>query len=117
MESMIKALIMLIKILSFELKYRLKKPSTFIYFILLLFLGFMAIYRGSHGSGILRIIVTAGVGNVNANAPFALYYLITTISSFAILITIGFFGKAAFRDYQENCHELYFSYPIRKRCS
>ena len=87
-------------ILSFELHHRLRKISTYIYFVIFLLLGFIAIYRGSVGHGFLRRLTNAGVGNVNANAPYALYYLITFLSHYGVLITAAFFGKAAHRDFK-----------------
>jgi len=101
-------------ILFFELKYRSKKISTYIYFALFLFLGYFAIYRASHGSGILYALTQAGGGNINANAPYAIHYFITFLSNYGILIASAFFGNAAYRDYKENTFELYFSYPIKK---
>ncbi|MCK5057571.1 MAG: hypothetical protein KAT34_12995, partial [Candidatus Aminicenantes bacterium] len=101
-------------IFSFELWYRLKKVSTYIYFVLFFLAGFFGVYRASVGGGLLRKLLSAGVGNVNADAPYVLYYLITVASHFGILITAAFFTNAAFRDFKENFHELYFSYPVRK---
>jgi ABC-2 type transport system permease protein len=100
--------------LSFELKHRFKKVSTYIYFAMFVLLGFGAIYRGSFGSGPMKFIATAGVGNININSPYALYYLITVMSHFGLLITTAFFGNAAYRDFKENTFALNFSYPISK---
>lgn len=105
---------MLKDILLFELRYRTKKISTFIYFAIFLFIGFMAIHRGSLGSGILPGLTGAGIGNINANAPYAIFYLISIISNYGLLITVAFFGGAAYRDFKENTHGLYFSYPVKK---
>jgi ABC-2 type transport system permease protein len=101
-------------ILSFELKYRFKKISTYIYFGMFFLLGFFILCRTSVGGGPLRKILSAGIGNINANAPYVLYYLITLMSHFGLLITAAFFGKAAYRDFKENTYSLYFSYPIKK---
>jgi hypothetical protein len=100
--------------LSFELKHRFKKVSTYIYFVLFVLIGFGAIYRGSFGGGPMKFIAAAGVGNININSPYALYYLITVMSHFGLLITTSFFGNAAYRDFKENTYGLNFSYPISK---
>jgi ABC-2 type transport system permease protein len=100
--------------LSFELKHRFKKISTYIYFVMFFLLGFGAIYRGSFGGGPMKFIATAGVGNININSPYAFYYLITVMSHFGLLITAAFFGNAAYRDFKENTYGLNFSYPISK---
>jgi ABC-2 type transport system permease protein len=101
-------------IFSFELKYRLKKISTYIYFGMFFLLGFFILCRTSVGGGPLRKLISAGIGNINANAPYVLYYLITLMSHFGLLITAAFFSKAAYRDFKENTYSLYFSYPIKK---
>lgn len=103
---------MFMNIFSFELRYRAKKTSTYIYFILFLLFGFWAVFRGSFGSGPLRIL--GNIGIINANSPYVLYYMITIMSHCGLLITAAFFGNAAYRDFKENTHGLYFSYPIRK---
>lgn len=103
-----------LNILSFELKYRLKKATTYVYFGLFLLIGFFAIFRGSYGSGPSRFLLAAGIGNINANAPYALFYLITMMSHFGLLITAAYFGNAAHRDFKESTYDLYFSYPIKK---
>ncbi len=100
--------------LSFELRHRFKKVSTYIYFAMFFLLGFGAIYRGSFGGGPMKFIATAGVGNININSPYALYYLITVMSHFGLLITTAFFGNSAYRDFKENTYGLNFSYPITK---
>ena len=94
------------QILSFELHHRFRKISTYVYFGLFFLLGFIAIFRGSVGHGFLCTLTHAGVGNVNANAPFALYYLITFLSHYGLLITAAFFGKAAYRDFNEKTYGL-----------
>jgi len=105
---------MFIDILSFELRLRLRKISTYIYFGLFFLIGYAAIYRGSFGSGPLRFFTSAGIGNINANAPYVLFILITMMSYFGLLITCAFFGNAAYRDFKENTYGLYFSYPVKK---
>ncbi len=100
--------------LSFELKYRFKKISTYIYFLMFFLIGFGAIYRGSFGGGPMKFIATAAVGNININSPYALYYLITVMSHIGLLITTAFFGNSAYRDFKENTYGLNFSYPISK---
>ena len=44
------------------------------------------------------------MGNININSPYALYYLITVMSHFGLLITAAFFGNAAYRDFKENTY-------------
>ena len=103
-----------INIFLFELKQRFKKVSTFIYFGFFLLMGYFAIFTALLGGGPLKNYLGAGVGSIHANAPYILYYLITMISHIGILITAAYFGNAAYRDFKDNTHELYFSYPVKK---
>ena len=97
-----------------ELKHRMTRISTWLYFGFFLLMGYFAIFTALLGGGPLKNYLNAGVGSVNANAPYVLYYLISMMSHIGILITAAYFGSAAFRDFKENTHELYFSYPIKK---
>jgi len=105
---------MIKNILAFELQYRFRKITTYIYFLIFFFIGFMAIYRGSVGHGFLTRLTGAGIGQVNANAPYAIYYLITFLSNYGIIITAALFGGAAHRDFKQETYGLYFSYPVKK---
>ena len=105
---------MLKNIIFFELWLRARKISTYIYFILFLGFGLLAVARASIGHGFLAHMVNAGIGNINANAPFAIHYLILLLTNFGLLITALIFGNAAYRDFKENTYSLYFSYPVSK---
>jgi ABC-2 type transport system permease protein len=104
----------IIDIFLFELKSSFKKVSTYLYFCLFIIIGYMAIFTALLGGGPLKNFLNAGVGNVQANAPYVLYYLITMMSNVGILITAATFGNTACKDFRKNTHELYFSYPIKK---
>ncbi|MCP4154536.1 MAG: hypothetical protein GY757_42830 [bacterium] len=106
---------MLTKILCFDLRFRAKKISTYIYFALFFCLGFFPIlWAGGAFETVSDLKIGAGAGSIHANAPYVLFYLITMFSNLGILITSAFFGYAAFRDFKENTHVLYFSYPVKK---
>ncbi len=98
----------------FELRQRFKKVSTFIYFGFFLLMGYFAVFTALLGGGPLKNYLGAGVGSIHANAPYILYYLITMLSHIGILITAAYFGNAAYRDFKNNTHELFFSYPVKK---
>jgi ABC-2 type transport system permease protein len=105
---------MIKELFSFEVKNRLKKISTWIYFLFLAFIGFAAIWRGSYGGGLLKKFANAGVDNIHANSPYALYCLITIFSNFFIMVTLAYFSSAATRDFKNNSFQLYYSYPLTK---
>ena len=104
----------MLDIFLFELKSRFKKVSTYFYFFLFMIIGYMAIFTALLGGGPLKNFLNAGVGSVQANAPYVLYYLITMMSNVGILITAAYFGNTACKDFRTNTYELYFSYPLKK---
>lgn len=104
----------MLDIFLFELKSRFKKVSTYFYFFLFLIIGYMAVFTALLGGGPLKNFLNAGVGSVQVNAPFVLFYLITMMSNVGILITAATFGNTACKDFRTNTHELYFSYPLKK---
>ena len=93
---------MFMNLLSFEFKYRLKKKSTLIFFGIFFIIGFLLLLFGPSGN------------RINQDAPYLLFRMITGIPIFFLIIPAIFFGHAACRDFLENIHELYFSYPIKK---
>ena len=101
-------------IVLFELRSRFKKTSTYLYFILFSILAYTAIFTALLGGGPLKNFLNAGVGSVQANAPYVLHHLITILSSIGIFIAAAYFGNAACKDFKENSHELSFSYPVKK---
>jgi len=101
-------------ILLFELWIRKRKVSTYLYFLLFVGLGLLAVSRASVGHGFLCKLTNAGIGNINANSPFAIHYLIILLSNYGLIFIALIFGNAAYRDFKENTSGLYFSYPITK---
>ncbi|MCK4766070.1 MAG: ABC transporter permease [Candidatus Aminicenantes bacterium] len=106
---------MFYEIFKFELRGRMKKISTYIYFAI--FFSFSFIIMLSMG-GVFKSfsasVGSGGQGNVFANAPFVIYSLINVMSHFGIIITAGMMGNAAYRDFEDRTYTLYFSYPIKK---
>lgn len=93
----------------FELRLHFERLSTYFVFALFFFLGFMAIYRGVYGSGILPRLAGTGIGNIAVNPPFAIYYLITYLTNFALIFTLAYISGAAFRDFRNRrTHTLFF---------
>ncbi len=103
-----------VDVLLFELRRRLRQPSTYVYFSIFAFFGFMGIWRASVGHGLLAGLTQAGRGNIEADAPYALYHFIAILSTFGVLIVATWFGDAAGRDYRDGMYHLIFSYPIGK---
>ena len=103
---------MLGTIFNFELQNRLRKVSTWVLFLCLTAIGYIALLRGSGPLNFLRIQPGE---NTSMNAPYILFFLINITVTLCLLITIAFFGKAAHRDFKYRSHELMFSLPVKKR--
>src|SRR5215813_1153163 len=100
-------------ILLFELKNRLSRISTYIYFfILLLFAYFLAIASGGAFSSIQVGLGTDG--KVMVNSPFALWAFISELSFYGLIITAALAGQATYQDIDNNCAEFFYSAPISK---
>ncbi len=105
---------MFLGMLLFELRRRIKRVSTWLYFAIFALFGFMGVYRASVGRGLLARLTLAGRGNIEADAPYAIYYFVTLLSAYGLLLAAAIFGRAGSRDFDENFHPLCFTYPTGK---
>ncbi|MBU8871957.1 MAG: hypothetical protein KOO60_13905, partial [Gemmatimonadales bacterium] len=101
-------------ILIFELRRQMRQPAMYVYFLLFALMGFMGVWRASVGRGLLAKLTLAGRGNIEADAPYAIYYYITMLSTFGLIIAMAWFGNAASRDFKFRAHSLFYSYPLGK---
>jgi ABC-2 type transport system permease protein len=90
----------------FELKFRAKSISTYIYFVIFLGLSFMAVS--------LEDWSFIGPGRVLLNGPFATIRQDFNLSIFGMLLLAGIFGPAILRDFQHDTYQLIFTKPISK---
>ena len=90
-----------------ELKSAFKRPMIYVFFFIMLLIGFAAVASEN-------VSVGGSVGSVYKNAPHVLSQLITFLSLFAILFAVAFFNNAALRDYNNQFHEILFSTPLSK---
>ena len=102
------------EIFLFELKYRVKRPATYIYFLLLFLMAFLAMLGLAGAFGASVIIGDASGGKVYANSPYQLNWIVTLLSWFGVLITCSMMGTPIFRDFEHKTHSLYYTTPISK---
>ena len=91
---------------SFELKYRLKSLSTWVYFALWFFLSFLSIAAED--------FITTGNGKQLLNGPFSTSILYAFFMLFGIIIIAAIFGTSMLRDFQRDTLQLIFTKPITK---
>ena len=84
-----------------ELRYSLKQPMIYIFFLLMGIFVF-----GATASD--NIVIGGSVGNVYKNAPHILTIYTTIMCIFGLLIAAAFFNNAALRDYNNDFNEILF---------
>ena len=99
---------MFLNILKFELRYRSKRPATYIYFAILLLMAFAAMAWEN-------LTVGGGTGQVKENAPIVIakmMMIMTAIPGFFLVSAI--MGVPILRDFQHQTASMMFSSPIKK---
>jgi ABC-2 type transport system permease protein len=91
---------------SFEIKYRLKSLSTWVYFGMWFLLSFLAIAAED--------FITTGNGKQLLNGPFSTTILYTFFMLFGTIIIAAIFGTSMLRDFQRDTLQLIFTKPITK---
>jgi ABC-2 type transport system permease protein len=91
---------------SFELKFRLKSISTYVYFALWFFLAFLAIAAED--------FLSTGNDKILLNGPFSTSILYIIITFFGVIVIAAIFGSSVLRDFQRDTYQLVFTKPITK---
>ena len=95
------------QIVTFELRYRLKRPATYIYFFLFFGLAFLFVAMpdisfGESGEKLFR------------NAPVLILQLMLALMMFGSIVCAAIMGVPVYRDFDSNFHEIMFSIPVKK---
>lgn len=96
---------MFASIVRFELAYQLRRPSTYLYGVLLFAFGFWMISANEWNAP----------SRMKANAPFTIAEILVNMTMIAQVVTAAFVGLSVLRDFDLGAHELFFSTPITKR--
>jgi ABC-2 type transport system permease protein len=93
---------------TFELKFRAKSISTYVYFLLWFMFEFFCIASESFGP----------IGNANGkvllNGPYANTYNYIGASFFGVIVIAAIFGTSILRDFQRDTIQILFTKPISK---
>jgi len=95
------------KFILFEIRYWLKKPMLYIFFL------FFALFA----FGFLDfdfITIGAGKGTTHANAPLVIQILYGAMSTLGLIAITAFFNATATRDYTSGMDQIVFASPIKK---
>jgi hypothetical protein len=100
-------------ILLFELRQRLRRISTYVYFLVLF--GFGLFFVMISGGAFSSASVDFGTGGkVLLNSPFALIAIVGYTSFFGVIITAALAGQATYQDIDNNCGAFFYTAPITK---
>ncbi len=100
------------EILTFEFKYHLKRPQTYIYFVL--FFGLAVFIYGAMG-GLFGKIYTAPPntsGKVFLNSPFVITSFLASATTVGLIIVPAIMGNAIYRDFKYNTSPLFGTRPL-----
>ncbi|GGA94072.1 ABC transporter permease/M1 family aminopeptidase [Puia dinghuensis] len=92
------------QIFLFEIRYRLRRPAFYVYFILLFGFSLFIFAKGAIGAP----------EKVVLNSPASLAEFLAATSIFLMLVSSAIMGTPLYRDLEHNTKEYYLSYPITK---
>ncbi len=95
-----------LEFLTFELKFRVKSISTYVYFALWFFLSFLAIAAED--------FLNTGNDKILLNGPFSTSILYIVITFFGVIVIAAIFGSSILRDFQRDTFQIVFTKPISK---
>ena len=105
---------MFLPIFLFEIRYRLRRPATWIYFGLFLLLSFLLMLAAAGAFGNGALVIGGNTPNVHANAPGPLNFYIALLSWIGALVASALLGNSVYRDFEYRTHALFFTTPITK---
>jgi ABC-2 type transport system permease protein len=97
---------LLLEFFLFELKYRVKSLSTWVYFALWFVLSFLAIAAED--------FISTGNGKQLLNGPYSTGILYTFFMLFGTIIVAAIFGTSMLRDFQRDTLQILFTKPITR---
>lgn len=93
---------------TFELKFRFKSASTYVYFVLWFAFSFMCVATESFGP------VANMSGKILLNGPWANTYNDAGACIYGCIVIAAIFGTSILRDFQRDTYQLLFTKPISK---
>lgn len=97
----------LLSFASFELRYHLRRPVTWVFMIVMFFCGFAFVASDA-------VRVGGASGAVHINAPYIINIALGVLTIFGTIFTCAIAGTAILRDFELKTHELLFTTRLRK---
>jgi len=93
---------------SFEMRFRRKSISTYVYFLIWFAFSFLSVASESFGP------VGNSNGKVLLNGPYANFYNDFGACLFGVIIIAAIFGTSILRDFQRDTYQILFTKPVSK---
>jgi ABC-2 type transport system permease protein len=93
---------------TFELKFRFKSLSTYVYFLLWLMFSFFCVASESFG------FIGSTNGKILLNCAYANGYNDVGAGLFGVIVVAAIFGTSILRDFQRDTYQVLFTQPISK---
>jgi hypothetical protein len=104
---------MIVSILAFEFSRRLRRISTYVYFLVFFGLGFLFVLMS--GGAFPDATVDFGTGGkVLVTSPFALNFIIMFVAFFGVIVVAAIAGQATYQDLDSNSTAFFYTAPITK---
>lgn len=104
---------MILPILAFEFTRRLRRISTYVYFLVFFGLGFLFVLAS--GGAFSDTTVDFGTGGrVLVTSPFALNLIIMFVAFFGVVVVAAIAGQATYQDLDSNSTAFFYTAPITK---
>ena len=101
-------------IVGFELRYYLRRISTWVYFGIFFLLAFLLVHLAGGAWDSVQVAVGGSGGNVHVNSPYSTAQLSGAVSLFGVLVTAALVGNAVCRDFDTGVYSLFFTTPVSR---
>jgi ABC-2 type transport system permease protein len=92
---------------TFEMRFRIKSVSTYVYFLVWFTFSFLSVASESFGP-------VSNAGKVLLNGPYANSYNDVGACLFGVIIIAAIFGTSILRDFQRDTYQILFTKPVSK---
>jgi uncharacterized membrane protein YhaH (DUF805 family) len=99
-------------IAAFEFRGRLKRLSTWVYFVV--FLALAMLWTAAAGGAFASAHVVFGSGKVWINSPYAISTIMGVLGLASLTVTAATMGRAVQQDFEYRAEHFFFTAPIRK---
>ncbi len=99
-------------IAGFEIRTRLKRISTWVYFAV--FFALAMLWAAAAGGAIPHAIIAFGSGKIWINSPYAIAQTVSFLGMVGLTVIAAIMGRAVQQDFEYRVEDFFFSAPIRK---